>query len=723
MENLHLNTLLFSFPQEPITCYFSDTDRDDIPLSPLSNRYPIEIIQLFPNIVTGTKIYTSFTRPIDGFLPLSIDLSHPDNFFFAKRYYNREIIRYFRTRNIIARENFIKDTEIYLYDHQDTVHNYTFEVYDRFSLKINFNHIYQSPELVISYERTMRVLGMSLQQFSARTTEGCSPFEESSSACQLPLKYINKLLFVPDDSSALRYKQILTAKQYISKQFSFQNAYPVISQQLMQYFQIPVQGDDYARAKVNRYTRYLAKIENLINKYLYSSDFLRLLPLASSFTSTSAAQVSDTAMQLRFANNSENRVPQIGLNQGTYQNPNYINIQLFFIAPYSQKDLANYLSSCLKNGYGDGKYRYAGLDKYLGITFQVTKGVSIAFDDNLSKPISFIQEELIRRKHLFADPNTQYLCIYLSPINKHTADPEKHLQYYHIKELLLNYGIASQCIDKQKLQEQIADDQRRNRNGLVYSLQNISVAINAKLGGQPWIIAAPQQRELIIGIGAFHDRHSKHPYIGAAFVFNNAGAFSKYTYFNEDSIELLSGAIQQHIINYRDLFASPSRIIIHYYKKMRERDADFIQTMLDDLQLDIPFYIVNINETESESIFVFDQANPEKMPYSGKYVALGNNTYLLCNNTRYFNSKLVPESYPFPVKIQITSRGIDGVSQDTILKLIEQVYQFSRIYWKSVRQQNLPVTIMYPKMMAEIMPNFRHEGAASMIQSDRLWFL
>ena len=156
---------------------------------------------------------------------------------------------------------------------------------------------------------------------------------------------------------------------------------------------------------------------------------------------------------------------------------------------------------------------------------------------------------------------------------------------------------------------------------------------------------------------------------------------------------------------------------------MRERDADFIQTMLDDLQLDIPFYIVNINETESESIFVFDQANPEKMPYSGKYVALGNNTYLLCNNTRYFNSKLVPESYPFPVKIQITSRGIDGVSQDTILKLIEQVYQFSRIYWKSVRQQNLPVTIMYPKMMAEIMPNFRHEGAASMIQSDRLWFL
>lgn len=723
MENLYLNTLLFSFPQEPITCYFSDTDREDISLSSLTNLYPIEIKQLFPNIISGTKIYTSFTRPIDGFLPLSIDLSNPDNFFFAKRYYNREIIRYFRTNNILARENFIKDTEIYLYDHTETIGNYTFDIYDRFALKINYNHIQSSPELVVSYERTMRVLSTSLQQFTQQLSQTTDPFDASVTTDKSPLQYIHKLLFVPSNSSALRHKQIFTAEQYRSKKLSFLNAYPIISQSLQRYFQIPVQGEENTRSKVNRYLRYIAKIEGLITKYLHTDAFRQILPVSQSFTPTSAAQVSDAAMLLRFANNSENRVPQIGLNQGTYQNPNYLNIQLFFIAPLSQKTTALQLYKALKEGYGAGAYPYTGLQKFLGIQFLTTPKLSIFYEDNIAQPIPFIQSELTQRKEHFADPNTQYLCIYLSPINKHTDDPQKHLQYYHLKELLLNYGIASQCIDTQKLQEQIAEDQRRKRNGLVYSLQNISVAINAKLGGQPWIIAAPQQRELIIGIGAFHDRNSKHPYIGAAFVFNNTGAFSKYTYFSEDSIELLSGAIQQHIINYRDLFATPSRIIIHYYKKMRERDADFIQSMLDDLQLDIPFYIVNINETESESIFVFDQAHPDKMPYSGKYVALGNNTYLLCNNTRYFNSKLSPESYPFPVKIQITSRGIDGVSQDTIRKLIEQVYQFSRIYWKSVRQQNLPVTIMYPKMMAEIMPNFLHEGSASMIQSDRLWFL
>jgi hypothetical protein len=41
-----------------------------------------------------------------------------------------------------------------------------------------------------------------------------------------------------------------------------------------------------------------------------------------------------------------------------------------------------------------------------------------------------------------------------------------------------------------------------------------------------------------------------------------------------------------------------------------------------------------------------------------------------------------------------------------VKELIDQVYQFSRIYWKSVKQQGLPVTIKYPEMIAEIIPHF-----------------
>ena len=62
---------------------------------------------------------------------------------------------------------------------------------------------------------------------------------------------------------------------------------------------------------------------------------------------------------------------------------------------------------------------------------------------------------------------------------------------------------------------------------------------------------------------------------------------------------------------------------------------------------------------------------------------------------------------------------IDGT---TIKQLIDQVYQFSRIYWKSVKQQNLPVTIKYPEMVAEMAPNFDGESVPEEFEN-RLWFL
>jgi len=54
--------------------------------------------------------------------------------------------------------------------------------------------------------------------------------------------------------------------------------------------------------------------------------------------------------------------------------------------------------------------------------------------------------------------------------------------------------------------------------------------------------------------------------------------------------------------------------------------------------------------------------------------------------------------------------------------LIDQVYQFSRMYWKSVSQQNIPVTIAYPEMVAEMFPYFR-QGHISDFGKNNLWFL
>ena len=59
---------------------------------------------------------------------------------------------------------------------------------------------------------------------------------------------------------------------------------------------------------------------------------------------------------------------------------------------------------------------------------------------------------------------------------------------------------------------------------------------------------------------------------------------------------------------------------------------------------------------------------------------------------------------------------------DLVEQLIDQVYQFSRMYWKSVSQQNIPVTIAYPEMVAEIFSHFKQPHIPE-FGTDNLWFL
>jgi len=57
-----------------------------------------------------------------------------------------------------------------------------------------------------------------------------------------------------------------------------------------------------------------------------------------------------------------------------------------------------------------------------------------------------------------------------------------------------------------------------------------------------------------------------------------------------------------------------------------------------------------------------------------------------------------------------------------VREMLNQVYQFSRMYWKSVKQQNLPITIKYPEMVAEIVPHFSDAELPSFGKTN-LWFL
>ena len=79
--------------------------------------------------------------------------------------------------------------------------------------------------------------------------------------------------------------------------------------------------------------------------------------------------------------------------------------------------------------------------------------------------------------------------------------------------------------------------------------------------------------------------------------------------------------------------------------------------------------------------------------------------------------------FPFPIKLKIDCSDKNQLQEPLTIKgLIDQVYQFSRIYWKSVKQQNLPITIKYPEMVAQIAPHFDGDDIPQ-FGKDNLWFL
>ena len=227
-----------------------------------------------------------------------------------------------------------------------------------------------------------------------------------------------------------------------------------------------------------------------------------------------------------------------------------------------------------------------------------------------------------------------------------------------------------------------------------------------------------------MGVGAFKHQEENTQYIGSSFSFTNHGRFNRFEYFMKNEIDVLAGSIADSVRQYAAAHGEPFRLIIHFYKTMSRAEIEPIQHELKNLGLDIPVFIITINKTESRDILAFDKKWYGRMPESGTIIGIGYNKYLLFNNTRYGNSKVTTfDGFPFPVKLKIKCSQPE-LEEDVkvIQELIDQVYQFSRMYWKSVRQQNLPVTIKYPEMVAQIAPHFNANDIPEYGKTN-LWFL
>jgi Piwi domain len=739
-EALYLNTIPFEYPKEPVTFYFSLDDGDG--LKKLNHvNFPANIKDIYPGITNGDPLYTSFDRKMEGLQSLAIDFFLPENYYLVKRFYNRQLRHYLNRCNLFVEPNRItNDNQIWKLDNYQNPRQ-DCDQYNRFTLKMDYDQFNKRPQLLLSFDRPTLVYKTCVEEILRPSTDDpFTPTEKPQASADIIKRVLYKEERVREDGTTFTYRKIDKYKYLLEnwEDFDSKNAYPIMNNKLATYLgfdnatdeEVETENSQYADFTTpNRYKKYYDKIQYFYKTYLDNDNFRALIPIAKDgFAWANKLQIGHTkyeSKELLFGGKKVEVNPQMGVNNGPYENARGANIQIIGI--FIKDDIlpARNLLKYFRDGYSD--HYFAGLKKYTGKDFTFAPPELHLQIENKKNPIPEIEHFLYNAgQNQKLDSDANYLALYLTPICKNATNKEDRKIYYQVKELLLKYKIVSQTIETTKMLAVLADDEKNKRKNFAFTLQNMAIAMNAKLGGTPWRINVRKQDELIIGIGAFKNIDTNTQYIGSAFSFDNTGAFTSFQYFQKDELKELAGSIKHAIITFSNANGIPARLIIHYYKEMSlVKEYPHIENVLNDLKLNIPVYIVTINKTESESVLLFDGKNSDLMPYSGRYIHLGNKSYLLCNNTRYENAQFrKKDGFPFPVKLKIEcpSSAMQDIDTATIESLIDQIYQFSRIYWKSVKQQNLPVTIKYPSMIAQMMPHFNN-ASIDHIDTRNLWFL
>jgi hypothetical protein len=637
-------------------------------------------------------LYCDFSTTENCKFISKVDLSR--SIYFAKHYYNYLIFKYFKGIADVIHPNYVQSTEIWLKD--STPSNEPYQLYFKFTIAVQIALISELPELVVSFARTSKVLKKSVLELSTEDID-----------TELITWMVSNGELVRNDEN-------------LPEDFNnhLDEYYPVLNFELANALGFP----PLAKTNKDKYANYYKNIDGFLSKYLNTTDFKKVIPHSGTWHELESVSLTSEGTNLLRFGEGTHTDPYEGLKAFKPCKPvppgHY---RFFFICHEKDTKIANIFHKYSKREQG-----YIDFNKFLSLPLVYDEKLHITFSD-INDPLKEIKDKL---SNADLKPNTNYLAVYINPSYNYKASQDNENFYYKIKQLLLYYKVSTQVV----LRENITKD------NFQHSVRNIAVATLAKLGGIPWRLDREINNELIVGVGAFRTRKYNTRYLGSTFCFANDGHFKGFNILPADNHKLLAGAIRVAIEKYKEKHEKTERLVIHFYKRMSNKEIIPIIRQLKSIDKNIPVIIVTVNKTESSDLVFFDKDYDHKMPYSGTYIPIGMNSYILCNNTRYkptlSEEHTVEEkeaelqqlskqlkSFPLPVKLHIQSTDETIINDPKeVKKLIDQIYQFSRMYWKSVSQQSLPVTTKYPEMVAEIFPHFVG-GKIPEFGRNNLWFL
>lgn len=283
--------------------------------------------------------------------------------------------------------------------------------------------------------------------------------------------------------------------------------------------------------------------------------------------------------------------------------------------------------------------------------------------------------------------------------------------YFATKSIFLKRGIAVQSV----LLETMAQPDNR----LAFSLNHMSLATYAKLGGTPWLLASQHStaHELVIGLGSYSASVSRtgscERLVGITTVFSSDGSYlltgrTAVAPFDQYS-DALYGTLKSVITSVRDQDnwrrTDKVRLVFHVFKPFKDTEVKAVEQTVKDLALDnVTFAFIHIARGHPYLIFDNEQEgignrDPKKgvlSPSRGLCITLGDWESLIVFSGA---SELKRASDGMPRPCLLKLHHLSTFKDMTYLA--NQAFEFASHSWRMFAPEPFPITIRYSDLIAE----------------------
>lgn len=556
------------------------------------------------------------------------------------------------------------------------------QVFRKFNIYVELTDENAAIEIIISYEGRSQVI--------------LKDIESLVSSYQLDTTLLKLVIF---ERECLPYKRLPE-----SIRLQHHLVFPILGRDIARCLELkmPHTTDPYKLSTA------ITEIQMFFDHYIKHEKLRHWLGAIKDLESIREADIyelHDTSRDMCFGHQKvSSDIQQAIVNHGPYRLPEKKYFKAFFISTPAGKNAKLHIVRHMT-----AYEKYKPLQAYSHLPLVYEAALDFEIDD-----IRQIKDKLTSYiGQLELNPEVQYMAFYISPYPKYGIQGIENEYYYWVKEILLKRNIASQVIDQAKV-----------KGAVDFWIPNISIAMVAKMGGIPWKLARQTDDELIVGFGAFKSPNRETPYIGSSFCFDNEGRFQEFNCWSDAKEWALIGQLYKAIQEYRQKNGTIKRLVIHYYKELNKKEFRQVENLLDRFDSKISIIVVRIKSTFQHKELVMDKAHPKYLPVNGSYYHLKYQDYLLYINERRKGRSAYVKSARYPLKVSLQSNkpGLFSEDKDLVARIMQQLYDFSLLHWRSINQPRLPVTIAYPEYLARIFPHFDAETLQETGRT-RLWFI